>query len=124
MKIPRHTPHAQDPCNGKGNSGTTVCDFHTPLLIIEVEGDKPTFDYNYHAAKGMYAICSGLAFNPLGVIIYVFHARFEIVTAKRDPVQGVIVYEMELVRMQCGEELLFTQLKYFTKKLYKFLYSK
>ena len=55
--------------------------FHSPIVIVEMEGDKKNWDQSSYAFKGMCELASSLAFNTVGFVIYVFHDKVVIVSA-------------------------------------------
>ena len=46
--------------------------YRSPLVIIEVEGKKVSWDHNKYASKAFCAMACGLSFAPQGYIIHVF----------------------------------------------------
>ena len=55
--------------------------FHSPIVIVEIEGDKKNWDQSSYASKAMCELASSLAFNTIGFVIYVFHDKVVIVSA-------------------------------------------
>ena len=57
--------------------------FHSPIVIVEIEGDKKNWDQSSYASKAMCELTSSLAFNTIGFVIYVFHDKVVIVLVWR-----------------------------------------
>ena len=52
--------------------------YRSPLVIIEVEGKKVSWDHNKYASKAFCAMACGLAFAPQGYIIHVFPDKVDV----------------------------------------------
>ena len=55
--------------------------FHSPIVIVEIEGDKKNWDQSSYASKAMCELASLLVFNTVGFVIDVFHDKVVIVLA-------------------------------------------
>ena len=53
--------------------------YRSPLVIIEIEGKKVSWDHNKYASKAFCAMACGLAFAPQGYIIHVFPDKVDVI---------------------------------------------
>ena len=53
--------------------------YRSPLVIIEIEGKKVSWDHNKYASKAFCAMACGLAFAPQGYIVHVFPDKVDVI---------------------------------------------
>ena len=83
--------------------------FRSPLVIVEVEGKKVSWDHNKYASKAFCAMACGLAFAPQGYIVHVFPDRVDVVSTSWDLNDMTIKCEAEHINMQRHDQNLVTQ---------------
>ena len=93
----------------------------SPLVIVEVEGTKVSWDHNKYASKAFCAMACGLAFAPQGYIVHVFPDRVDVVSTCRDLNDMTIKCEAECINMQRHDQNLVTQFDTLTARLVKIL---
>ena len=83
--------------------------YRSPLVIIEVEGKKVSWDHNKYASKAFCAMACGLAFAPQGYIVHVFPDKVDLISTCRDVNDMTIKCEAEHINMQRDDQNLATQ---------------
>ena len=83
--------------------------YRSPLVIIEVEGKKVSWDHNKYASKAFCAMACGLAFAPQGYIVHVFPDKVDVISTCRDVNDMTIKCEAECINMQRDDQNLATQ---------------
>ena len=83
--------------------------YRSPLVIIEIEGKKVSWDHNKYASKAFCAMACGLAFAPLGYIVHVFPEKVDVISTFRDVNDMTIKCEAERIYMQRDDQNLATQ---------------
>ena len=83
--------------------------YRSPLVIIEVEGKKVSWDHNKYASKAFCAMACGLAFAPQGYIVHVFPDKVDIISTCWDVNDMTIKCEAECINMQRHDQNLATQ---------------
>ena len=91
--------------------------FHSPIVIVEIKGDKKNWDQSSYASKAMCELASLLAFKTVGFAIYVFHDKVVIVSAWRRVTDMMIHTFSETISMQESHADLLQQWKYLSKRL-------
>ena len=95
--------------------------YRSPLVIIEVEGKKVSWDHNKYASKAFCAMACGLAFAPQGYIVHVFPDKVDIISTCRDVNDMTIKCEAESINMQRDDQNLATQFDTLTARLVEIL---
>ena len=95
--------------------------FHSPIVIVEIEGDKKNWDQSSYASKAMCELASSLAFNTIGFVIYVFHDKVVIVLAWHRVKDMMIHTSCETISMQESGADLLQQWKYLTMRIIEIL---
>ena len=95
--------------------------YRSPLVIIEIEGKKVSWDHNKYASKAFCAMACGLAFAPQGYIIHVFPDKVEVISTFRNVNDMTIKCEAESINMQTDDQSLATQFDTLTDRLVKIL---
>ena len=95
--------------------------FHSPIVIVEIEGDKKNWDQSSYAFKAMCELASSLAFNTIGFVIYVFHDKVVIVLAWHRVKDMMIHTSWETISMQESGADLLQQWKYLTTRIIQIL---
>ena len=95
--------------------------YRSPLVIIEIEGKKVSWDHNKYASKAFCAIACGLAFAPQGYIIHVFPDKVDVISTFRDVNDMTIKCEAERINMQRDDQRLATQFDTLTDRLVEIL---
>ena len=95
--------------------------FHSPIVIVEIEGDKKNWDQSSYASKAMCELASSLAFNTIGFVIYVFHDKVVIVLAWHRVKDMTIHTSCETISMQESGADLLQQWKYLTTRIIEIL---
>ena len=83
--------------------------FRSPLVIVEVEGKKVSWDHNKYASKASCAMACGLAFAPQGYIVHVFPDKVDVISTCWDVNDMTIKCEAECINMQRDDQNLATQ---------------
>ena len=83
--------------------------YRSPLVIVEVEGKKVSWDHNKYASKAFCAMACGLAFAPQGYIVHVFPDKVDVISTSRDVNDMTIKCEAEQINMQRDDQHLATQ---------------
>ena len=83
--------------------------YRSPLVIIEIEGKKVSWDHNKYASKAFCAMACGLAFAPQGYIVHVFPDKVDVISTCRDVSDMTIKCEAERINMQRDDQHLATQ---------------
>ena len=95
--------------------------YRSPLVIIEIEGKKVSWDHNKYASKAFCAMACGLAFAPQGYIVHVFPDKVDVISTFRDVSDMTIKCEAESINMQRDDRSLATQFDTLTDRLVKIL---
>ena len=95
--------------------------YRSPLVIIEIEGKKVSWDHNKYASKAFCAMACGLAFAPQGYIIHVFPDKVDVISTFRDVNDMTIKCEAERINMQRDDQNLATQFDTLTDRLVEIL---
>ena len=95
--------------------------YRSPLLIIEIEGKKVSWDHNKYASKAFCAMACGLAFAPQGYIVHVFPDKVDVISTFRDVNDMTIKCEAERINMETDDQSLATQFDTLTDRLVKIL---
>ena len=95
--------------------------YRSPLVIIEVEGKKVSWDHNKYASKAFCAMACGLAFAPQGYIVHVFPDKVDVISTCRDVNDMTIKCEAERINMQRDDQNLATQFDTLTARLVEIL---
>ena len=95
--------------------------YRSPLVIIEVEGKKVSWDHNKYASKAFCAMACGLAFAPQGYIVHVFADKVDVISTCRDVNDMTIKFEAERINMQRDDQNLATQFDTLTARLVEIL---
>ena len=95
--------------------------YRSPLVIIEIEGKKVSWDHNKYASKAFCAMACGLAFAPQGYIIHVFPDKVDVISTFRDVNDMTIKCEAERINMQRDDQCLATQFDTLTDRLVEIL---
>ena len=95
--------------------------YRSPLVIIEIEGKKVSWDHNKYASKAFCAMACGLAFAPQGYIVHVFPDKVDVISTFRDVNDMTIKCEAESINMQRDDQSLATQFDTLTDQLVKIL---
>ena len=74
--------------------------YRRPLVIVEVEGKKVSWDHNKYASKAFCAMACGLVFAPQGYILHVFPDKVDVISTCRDVNDMTIKCEAEHINMQ------------------------
>ena len=83
--------------------------YRSPLVIVEVEGKKVSWDHNKYASKAFCAMACGLAFAPQGYIVHVFPDKVDVISTCQDVNDMTIKCEAECINMQRDDQNLATQ---------------
>ena len=101
---------------GGGGAGAAVVPvrnaqyiYRSPLVIIEIEGKKVSWDHNKYASKAFCAMACGLAFALQGYIVHVFPDKVDVISTFRDVNDMTIKCEAERINMQRDDQRLATQ---------------
>ena len=121
-------PAATAAGGGGGGAGAPVVPvpnaqyiYRSPLVIIEVEGKKVSWDHNKYASKAFCAMACGLAFAPQGYIVHVFPDKVDLISTCRDVNDMTIKCEAECINMQRDDQNLATQFDTLTARLVEIL---
>ena len=95
--------------------------YRSPLVIVEVEGKKVSWDHNKYAAKAFCAMACGLAFALQGYIVHVFPDKVDVISTCRDVNDMTIKCEAEHINMQRDDQNLATQFDTLTARLVEIL---
>ena len=95
--------------------------YRSPLVIIEIEGKKVSWDHNKYASKAFCAMACGLAFAPQGYIVHVFPDKVDVISTFRDVNDMTIKCEAEHINMQRDDQCLATQFDTLTDRLVEIL---
>ena len=95
--------------------------YRSPLVIIEIEGKKVSWDHNKYASKAFCAMACGLAFAPQGYIVHVFPDKVDVISTFRDVNDMTIKCEAERINMQRDDQNLATQFDTLTDRLVEIL---
>ena len=95
--------------------------YRSPLVIIEIEGKKVSWDHNKYASKAFCAMACGLAFAPQGYIVHVFPDKVDVISTFRDVNDMTIKCEAERINMQRDDQRLATQFDTLTDRLVEIL---
>ena len=95
--------------------------FGSPLLIVEVEGKKVSWDHNMYSSKAFCELACALAFAPQGYIVHVFPERIDIVSASRNCNDMTIDCLAERINIQKHDNNLLTQFDTLTSRLVQIL---
>ena len=95
--------------------------YRSPLVIIEIEGKKVSWDHNKYASKAFCAMACGLAFALQGYIVHVFPDKVDIISTFRDVNDMTIKCEAERINMQRDDQHLATQFDTLTDQLVEIL---
>ena len=95
--------------------------YRSPLVIIEIEGKKVSWDHNKYASKAFCAMACGLAFAPQGYIVHVFPDKVDVISTFRDVSDMTIKCEAEHINMQRDDQNLATQFDTLTDQLVEIL---
>ena len=95
--------------------------YRSPLVIIEIEGKKVSWDHNKYASKAFCAMACGLAFAPQGYIVHVFPDKVDVISTFRDVNDMTIKSEAEHINMQRDDQRLATQFDTLTDRLVQIL---
>ena len=113
---------------GSGGAGAPVVPvpnaqyiYRSPLVIIEIEGKKVSWDHNKYASKAFCAMACGLAFAPQGYIVHVFPDKVDVISIFRDVNDMTIKCEAERINMQRDDQCLATQFDTLTDPLVEIL---
>ena len=82
--------------------------YRNPLVIIENEGKKVSWDHNKYASKAFCAMACGLVFAPQGYIVHVFPDKVDVISTCRDVSDMTIKCEAERINMQRDDQNLAT----------------
>ena len=115
--VPGVVNHAATAAGGHGGGGDAPAPppqnaqyiYRSPLVIVEVEGKKVSWDHNKCASKAFCAMACGLAFAPQSYIVHVFPDRVDVVSTCRDLNDMTIKCEVERINMQRHDQNLVTQ---------------
>ena len=101
---------------GGGGAGAPVAPvqnaqyiFRSPLVIVEVEGKKVSWDHNKYASKAFCTMACGLAFALQGYIVHVFPDKVDVISTCWDVNDMTIKCEAERINMQRDDQNLATQ---------------
>ena len=83
--------------------------YRSPLVIIEIEGKKVSWDHNKYASKTFCGMACCLAFVPQGYIVHVFPDKVDVISTFWDVNDMTIKCEAELINMQRDDQNLATQ---------------
>ena len=83
--------------------------YRSPLVIIEIEGKKVSWDHNKYESKAFCAMTCGLAFALQGYIVHVFPDKVDVISNFRDVNDMTIKCEAERIYMQRDDQRLATQ---------------
>ena len=113
---------------GSGGAGAPVVPvpnaqyiYRSPLVIIEIEGKKVSWDHNKYASKAFCAMACGLAFALQGYIVHVFPDKVDVISTFRDVNDMTIKCEAEGINMQRDDQNLATQFDTLTDQLVEIL---
>ena len=95
--------------------------YRSPLVIIEIEGKKVSWDHNKYASKAFCTMACGLAFAPQGYIVHVFPDKVDVISTFRDVNDMTIKCEAEHINMQRDDQNLATQFDTLTDRLVEIL---
>ena len=95
--------------------------YRSPLVIIEIEGKKVSWDHNKYASKAFCAMACGLAFAPQGYIVHVFPDKVDVISTFRDVNDMTIKCEAERINMQRDDQRLATQFDTLTDRIVQIL---
>ena len=95
--------------------------YRSPLVIIEIEGKKVSWDHNKYASKALCAMACGLAFAPQGYIVHVFPDKVDVISTFRDINDMTIKCEAECINMQRDDQNLAAQFDTLTDRLVEIL---
>ena len=95
--------------------------YRSPLVIIEVEGKKVSWDHNKYASKAFCAMACGLAFAPQGYIVHVFPDKVDVISTCWDVNDMTIKCEAERINMQRDDQNLATLFDTLTARLVEIL---
>ena len=95
--------------------------YRSPLVIIEIEGKKVSWDHNKYASKAFCAMACGLAFALQGYIVHVFPDKVDVISTFRNVNDMTIKCEAESINMQTDDQSLATQFDTLTDRLVKIL---
>ena len=95
--------------------------YRSPLVIVEVEGKKVSWDHNKYASKAFCAMACGLAFAPQGYIVHVFPNKVDVISTCWDVNDMTIKCEAEHINMQRDDQNLATQFDTWTSRLVEIL---
>ena len=95
--------------------------YRSPLVIIEIEGKKVSWDHNKYASKAFCAMACGLAFAPQGYIVHVFPDKVDVISTCQDVSDMTIKCEAERINMQRDDQRLATQFDTLTARLVEIL---
>ena len=95
--------------------------YRSPLVIIEVEGKKVSWDHNKYASKAFCAMACGLTFAPQGYIVHVFPDKVDVISTCRDVNDMTIKCKAERINMQRDDQNLATQFDTLTVRLVEIL---
>ena len=95
--------------------------YRSPLVIIEIEGKKVSFDHNKYVSKAFCAMACGLAFAPQGYIVHVFPHKVDVISTFWDVNDMTIKCEAERINMQRDDQNLATQFDTLTDRLVEIL---
>ena len=109
---------------GGGGAGAPVAPvrnaqyiYRSPLVIVEVEGKKVSWDHNKYASKAFCAMACGLAFAPQGYIVHVFPDKVDVISTCWDVNDMTIKCEAECINMQRDDQNLATQFDTLTRAI-------
>ena len=95
--------------------------YRSPLVIIEVEGKKVSWDHNKYASKAFCVMACGLAFASQGYIVHVFPDKVDVISTCWDVNDMTIKCEAERINMQRDDQNLATQFDTLTAQLVEIL---
>ena len=95
--------------------------YRSPLVIIETEGKKVSWDHNKYASKAFCAMACGLAFAPQDYIVHVFADKVDVISTFQDVNDMTIKCEAERINMQRDDQNLATQFDTLTDRLVEIL---
>ena len=95
--------------------------YRSPLVIVEVEGKKVSWDHNKYASKAFCAMACGLSFALQGYIVHVFPDKVDVISTCRDVNDMTIKCEAERINMQRDDHNLATQFDTLTARLVEIL---
>ena len=111
-----HAATAAAAGGGGGGAGAPVVPvpnaqyiYRSPLVIIEVEGKKVSWDHNKYASKAFCAMACGLAFVLQGYIVHVFPDKVDVISTCWDVNDMTIKCEAEHINMQRDDQNLAIQ---------------